>query len=328
MVSKINNQSIKRFINFNDFSLFLFFSLFIASLSLSPLVFNPSKAYAAEQPSALLLVGKNCHELENLEHGFGTEVEGEGRVRVDTCSPGWQNILKSSLGCSGTMFYQHEFQTDPKDNSVTRTRWFTKLADYKACYNKALEKYEFLNSNACKTMRHGSDNWNKCEAAQNQMHAALGCDDRMFQDLKNGYWGVKPGALANCKSRIDAVGNVRIVVIRNGKKQLSDPIKSNTVSADPPENGGQGGGADASVNDVDCSGGGALGWIICPVFELGANMTQDVFDNIIRPMMEQVPVDTKGPFYAAWNNFRFLGNIVLIGAMLALVYAQARGGGR
>lgn len=89
-----------------------------------------------------------------------------------------------------------------------------------------------------------------------------------------------------------------------------------------------GGGDDESVNDIDCSGGGALGWIICPVFELGANMTQDVFDNIIRPMMEQVPVSTKGPFYAAWNNFRFLGNIVLIGAMLALVYAQARGGGR
>jgi hypothetical protein len=103
-------------------------------------------------------------------------------------------------------------------------------------------------------------------------------------------------------------------------------------SLKPGAGGGDGGGgadADAdSPDEIDCQGGFGFGWIICPIFELGANMTQEVFDRMITPMMSNVPVKTSGPFYSAWQNFRILGNLVLVGAMLLLVYGMIRNGGR
>lgn len=87
--------------------------------------------------------------------------------------------------------------------------------------------------------------------------------------------------------------------------------------------------AEAETRDVDCKGGGFMGWFLCPAFELGANVTSDAFENVIKPMLENVPVSANrnDPFYKAWSNFRLIGNIILVGAMLVLVYGQLRGGG-
>lgn len=95
----------------------------------------------------------------------------------------------------------------------------------------------------------------------------------------------------------------------------------------PGEGKDTSGGAN-TVKDADCQATGfGLGWIICPIFELGANLTNDVFRELIAPLLENVPVSTEpsDPVYQAWKQFRTLGNIILIGSLLAIVYAQTRG---
>lgn len=76
------------------------------------------------------------------------------------------------------------------------------------------------------------------------------------------------------------------------------------------------------------SSGFSLSWIICPVIELGIGMTDFVFKDIIRPLLEDIPIttDPADGSYKAWQQFRVLGNIVLVGAMIAVVYAQVKGG--
>ena len=70
-----------------------------------------------------------------------------------------------------------------------------------------------------------------------------------------------------------------------------------------------------------------LSWIICPIIDMGANFTDAVFTTFVRPLLEDIPIgsspDDGG--YRAWQGFRALGNIMLVGCLLAIVYAQARG---
>lgn len=70
-----------------------------------------------------------------------------------------------------------------------------------------------------------------------------------------------------------------------------------------------------------------ISWIVCPVVELGANFVNDFFENFLRPLLEDVPVslDPQEGSFKAWQSFRVLANIILVTAMLAIVYAQARG---
>lgn len=72
---------------------------------------------------------------------------------------------------------------------------------------------------------------------------------------------------------------------------------------------------------------GPLGWILCPVIELGVSFSGAVFDNFVRPFLEDTPVSASenDPAYTAWKSFRLIGNIVLVGTMLAVVYAQVKG---
>lgn len=70
-----------------------------------------------------------------------------------------------------------------------------------------------------------------------------------------------------------------------------------------------------------------LSWILCPVIEVGSDFTDFVFKNIVSELLKEVPIspDPEDPGYKAWNQFRILGNIVLVGTMLAVVYAQVKG---
>jgi hypothetical protein len=72
---------------------------------------------------------------------------------------------------------------------------------------------------------------------------------------------------------------------------------------------------------------GPLGWILCPIIDLGATFTGFVFESFVKPFLEDVPVttDPEDPSYKTWKQFRVIGNIVLVGTMLAVVYAQVKG---
>lgn len=310
--------------------------LFIWALSISVALlisaFPQQKVTAGTQDNVLWLVGYYCHDLEDISKDFGKGITLDNDQEAYRCSDhndngqsSWENVLHDELDCSDSMFYTHEFQVDSLDNSVTKTRWFTKEGAYKACYNKALAKYNFLASNTCKNMKRDSGNWDECEDAQNKMHNALGCDDRMFQDLNNGYWGPKPNALNDCRARVDAVGNINIKIVGNGQVVPSpSPIKSDAVQSEDDAAGNA-----AGDDDSDCSGEGlSLGWIICPIVETVSNFGQFIFNEVIRPIMEETPLSTNSndPTYRSWQGFRFIANILLIVSMLAIVYSQARGG--
>jgi len=84
---------------------------------------------------------------------------------------------------------------------------------------------------------------------------------------------------------------------------------------------------DADGTTCETSDSGPLGWILCPVINAGARFTEFVFKDFVQPFLEDVPVSTnpEDRSYNAWKNFRLLGNILLVGTMLAVVYAQVRG---
>lgn len=72
---------------------------------------------------------------------------------------------------------------------------------------------------------------------------------------------------------------------------------------------------------------GVLGWILCPIIELGVSFSGLVFEEFVEPFLQDVPVSTKpdDPSYDAWKSFRVIGNILLVGTLLAVVYAQVKG---
>jgi hypothetical protein len=80
--------------------------------------------------------------------------------------------------------------------------------------------------------------------------------------------------------------------------------------------------------DCDATFSSPLSWIACPIIDIGVSMTDTVFQNIIQPMLENVPVtaNPENGVYIAWQQFRLIANVLLVGSLLVIVYSQARGG--
>lgn len=81
--------------------------------------------------------------------------------------------------------------------------------------------------------------------------------------------------------------------------------------------------------DCDASLSSPLSWIICPIVDLGTGFTDWVFSTFVRGLLEDVPIttETSDGGYKAWQQFRLIANIILIGSLLIVVYSQTRGGG-
>ncbi len=101
--------------------------------------------------------------------------------------------------------------------------------------------------------------------------------------------------------------------------------KAATTAADSIANGG--GNPDAPQADCDTKASSPLSWIICPVVDLGANLSDFVFKDIVAPLLKDVPVSTDSgtPSFKTWQQFRLIGNIILVGSLLAIVYSQTKG---
>lgn len=71
----------------------------------------------------------------------------------------------------------------------------------------------------------------------------------------------------------------------------------------------------------------SLSFVVCPLLDGMANTSDWVFGTVIQPLLQNIPVstDTQDPSYKAWQGFRIIANIILIGALLAVVYYQAKG---
>lgn len=239
----------------------------------------------------------------------------------------YQKTLKDNLGCSGTMFYE---ATDDVDNSAKTGKWYTKGADYAACYAKAKAKLTSI-VEKCKNMKHGNGNdgqlWKDCEKLQNQLGDALGCNKNMFKESsKKGYWETDPNSIKSCQGRVDAAGNVKVPGQRGTKGKTAAQVADDSGFSGAAGEG-EGTGAKSQA-DCDTKLTSPLSWIICPIIDLGANTSDFVFKEIVTPLLKDVPIsaDENDPGYQAWQQFRMIGNIILVGTLLAVVYAQARGG--
>lgn len=104
-------------------------------------------------------------------------------------------------------------------------------------------------------------------------------------------------------------------------KEIEDAIK---------EDGAPGAGlapSDEALSDCDTKLLNPLSWILCPVIDIGANGSDYIFQNIIEPLLSDIPLSTdpNDDFFKAWQGFRFIANIILVGGMLGIVYSMARG---
>ncbi len=79
--------------------------------------------------------------------------------------------------------------------------------------------------------------------------------------------------------------------------------------------------------DCDTKLTSTLSWIICPLVDMGVGLTDYVFENFVQPFLDSVPVstDTKSGTYKAWQQFRVIANVLLIGTLLVVVYSQIKG---
>lgn len=80
--------------------------------------------------------------------------------------------------------------------------------------------------------------------------------------------------------------------------------------------------------DCDSKWNSYLSWIACPLIDIGVSATDTIFQKFLVPMLETVPVSTKTNHgsYLAWQQFRIIANILLVGTLLMVVYSQAKGG--
>ncbi len=271
-------------------------------------------------------MGKSCNKMKKT----GSEVSD-----ADTLWYGCERIqdaLKEKFGCDGGMFYSVDKATDPDDPSVTQTLWYTNAQKYSACVGKVQAQLNLIKSAECASMRHSSFDdsidspaWKKCEKSQNNLAALIGCDSGMFEEIPNkeNLWRPIPAKLTSCQTKIDTAKNTKLTD--------SDGNETTAETAAPPPasaGGGSGSGStDPATPDCDATKGVPLSWIICPVIDSGVNMTDYAFNKLIRPLLEDIPVSINpdDPSFKAWSSFRILGNVLLVGSLLMVVYSQARG---
>jgi hypothetical protein len=125
---------------------------------------------------------------------------------------------------------------------------------------------------------------------------------------------------ANCEAGYDAGKADKAAGVKTASEQSEASAKRN----DPTNAGPEGG----SITDCDAKFLNPLSWIICPIIDIGADLTDSMFQNVISPLLSDVPIsdNREDPVYKAWQGFRLIANIMLVGSMLAIVYAQTRGG--
>ncbi|HSX43796.1 MAG TPA: hypothetical protein VLF87_02465 [Patescibacteria group bacterium] len=73
--------------------------------------------------------------------------------------------------------------------------------------------------------------------------------------------------------------------------------------------------------------GSVLSWILCPVINGMAKLVDWVFDSVIIPFLDQVPIsaDPNSSIFKMWSGFRIFGNIALIIALMVIAVAQGVG---
>lgn len=102
------------------------------------------------------------------------------------------------------------------------------------------------------------------------------------------------------------------------------------ADATNPNGGGNNNGESAGDTEPTCeTSGNPLTWMLCPVFNLMADSSQWIFQNLVEPFLITPPISTNpnDPSFQIWSNLRIYGNIFLIIALLVIVFGESIGGG-
>ena len=135
--------------------------------------------------------------------------------------------------------------------------------------------------------------------------------------------------LADCKFRdsmVDGGVNHNRVPISN----VAFPMADIELADNDPGTGTAGSiGAGGEVDPTCETGGNPLSWIVCPILNGILRGIDAIFSNFIDPFLRVSPIQAEDGniIYDIWKNFRTLGNIVLIFALLFAVFGQTIGGG-
>ncbi len=252
-------------------------------------------------------------------------------------------------GTGGTLFNQNDYQTwaGPADNG----EHYLHLPAYNPPIGSSEDPVGGSNHDTVIKNGHGKKVYGDNTEAINFEHQIKetgvgGIDTPGNFDPSTGqmialdkYWpGLIDGSINRDKVR-DALNPLITKCLPSNKDgrltsnyaKLSDADK-NSWTAEVEAAGDPGAGPDSSTappgSNPDCDvTNNPLTWIICPIIDLGANFTDAIFTTFVRPLLEDIPIDTApdDAGYRAWQSFRALANIMLVGCLLAIVYAQARG---
>lgn len=290
-------------------------------LALSTLTIIPQKAHALGN-NALLLIGEKCHDLNDINYDFNIAdpLGGERCSANDlgsSLAQSWEETVNSKLGCD-VGFYQDELTDGTK-------LWYTQGDAYTTCVKNAQAQLNLIKEQ-CDGVQKDTEKGDRCAGNDLNLNYALGCDIGLVKTSGSVY-RLDNQKISSCQSQIGKAAATRLYHVVEGESvQKAEPaVDTTSLSSVGTGEGGE------STDDANCEGGGALGWIICPISELIANFATDMFEDVIAPMLENVPINTQrnGPEsggFQAWQGMRVIANALLIVSLLAVVYAQAKGG--
>lgn len=335
--------------------IFLSFALIFSSLAQAYAIFVPPKAFAATKAASYYMYWKDSdtNALKKIfDHGelyndIGSKmvIVAKGDIfgdkgRVFTFE-GINKQLNTQGGGADDQSDNYYAVTTLycADNKITSEKPQSSNAGYILQIDYATgfhtENWDDLEKNKSQELYGGVTRVNKLSTvpgtADKETYKRT-ADYSNATDLdKDDDWGGHGG---NPKDHIDpscwsGLSNGRIGDVKNYYKQDAATKKEiDELLAGSPISTPGGGGEEEKEKEDPCKNSlPVLGWIMCPVIELGITATDTVFKSFIEPMLENVPISTEpgNETYQAWKQFRIIGNIVLIGSLLAVVYAQARG---
>jgi hypothetical protein len=170
----------------------------------------------------------------------------------------------------------------------------------------------------------GSSNWKVYNDILNASTGVAGpftgtpdkCD---FDDntFVRAYYGATAGSILHTGE-----GGYQVYV---GGPQNQGASKAATAPGTTP-GGTTPGGSAADITPTCESAGFSLNWILCPIFNATSNFVEWLLTNVIQPLLRTDDfLDTNGPVFQIWSQFRIYANIFLIIAVIVVVFGQTIG---
>jgi hypothetical protein len=140
-----------------------------------------------------------------------------------------------------------------------------------------------------------------------------------------GYGASSDNSSSYCKNPPGSISTATCATIYKAGYGKTDVGKST-----PTPVGGSGGG---TPSPTCYSSGWNLSWMVCPIVNSLADLSDDMYNALIVPLLQYKPInltDTqndKTHTYEVWSQFRIYGDVFLVLALLAVVFGESIGGG-